>query len=504
MSEPEIEADKDLGKRVAEGALWMTGAKACARLISAIRLILVAALLPQDQIGLFGLAAVAMHLLDQLSRTGMQVALIQRKGEIQEYLGTAWVTQAIRGVVLSIGTLLLAGHTEAFFGKPGVASLLYVLAVVPLFLGIENISLARLHRELRFRKVVGIQVGTAMVDLLICLLLAFQSPTALALVWGRVGGAIFSVAASFVLERRRFKPSFSLVRFRELYAFGFWIFVSAVLSFITVRGGDIVVGKLLSVEDLAIYQIAYVMACAPIMEIMGAMGGTALPAYSQLQDQAARLSSAFLRILAASSFIASLSIGGFAVLGSDFCALFFRPEYSAMAGLLLPLAIWGGCRGLGSTNSVLFQAIGRPALATVFQFLMVFLFVVVLIPCASRYGLKGTVYPLAAIGLTAQALRYWLVVRVVKIPGSELFARLVIPLGVGALSALVAGLTISLIPTDLHALRLVIGVCVFLPSFFLLALWSEDRFQFGLREFAQRVVPKRFAFLHPKDVGHQA
>ncbi len=489
------ESGKNLGNRVAKGALWLSGAKFFARLITTIRLIILAALLPQDQIGLFGLAAVVMQLLETLSQTGMQTALIQRKNSVQEYLGTAWVIQAIRGVVLSIIILLLAESFEAFFDKTGVANLLHILAFVPICFGVQNIGLVLLHRELRFGKVAGIQAGSAFVDLALSLLIALQFPTAIALVWGRVGCAIFTAVASFALERRWAKLNFSISKLQELFSFGIWVFISALLSFALVRGGHIIIGKLLTIEDLAVYQIAFALACGPIMEIMTVIGGTALPAYSQLQTQNERLSSAFLRVLASTSFLASLSLVGFTIFAVDFTALFFRPEYQVMATLLPPLAVWGACRGLGATNSVLFQGIGKPALATVFQFFMLILFLTFLIPLSIRYGIMGIVYALAGIGLSAQALRYFLIVRILKIPGREIFQRLAIPLGIGTLSGMTAWLAMSTIDPDYHALRLVLGGCVLLPMFVSLSYKLDGVFKFGLRAFLQSIIPNRFAFV---------
>lgn len=481
------------------GALWLAGAKVFARLLTTVRLILLAAILPQDQIGLFGLAAVVMQLLETLSQTGMQTALIQRKGNVQEYLGTAWVTQVVRGIILSIATLLLADNFEVFFDKAGVASLLYILALVPVCFGIQNIGLVLLHRELRFSKVVGIQVGSAFVDLILSLLVALQTPSAIALVWGRVGAAIFTAIASFVLEKRWGNFSFSMSKSYELFSFGVWVFISAILSFTLVRGGDIVIGKLLTLEDLAVYQIAYALACGPIMEVMAVIGGTALPAYSQLQHQHTRLSSAFLRILASSSFLASLSIVGFAILAEDFTALFFGPEYKMMATLLPPLAIWGACRGLGASNSVLFLGIGRPAIATVFQFFMLILFLVGLIPISIRYGIMGTVLSLALIGLSAQALRYFLIIHVVNISGREIFKCLIIPICIATLSGVAAWISMSVITPHLYALRLMIGGCVLLSTFSLGSLWLDNYFRLGLRDFVQSVMPKRFAFVLGKN-----
>ena len=473
-----------LGKRVANAAVWMSLAKVAARLVTSIRLVVLAALLPQSEIGLFGLAAVAIQLLQTLSETGLQTALIQKKDDVETYLGTVWLTQLVRGIILCAATFCLAIPFENFFAKPGVAELLYALSVVPIFLGFQNTGMVLLHRELRFKKVAGLQIGVAIIDLLVSLVVAWYSPTAMALVWGRIVSISFHMLASFVVELRWPGLSFSFPKLKELYVFGAWVFVSALLTFALVKGGDFVIGKTLTTADLAIYQIAAAMACGPIMEIMTVVNRTALPAYSRIQDQKGRLSSAFLRVLVSSSLVAALSMAGFCVLSGDFTAAFFNPSYSTMALLLPPLAVWGACRGLGAANSVLFQAIGRPALVSVFQALMLVLFVVALIPASVKFGLVGTAFSLAGIGLVAQLLRYALIVRVMGISQAALIRRLCLPLLVGLISAGVCKLAIELVPDEFHICRLIVGTCVLLTTFGMATFRMDHHFEFGLWEFA--------------------
>lgn len=492
----------NLGSRVANSVAWISGARILARAIGTIRLLVVAAILPLDQIGLFGLAAIAISLIEALSQTGMAKALIQREGDVRPYLDTAWTTHVVRGAAIGLGIYLTADYIAIFFEKPAVAPLLQNLSIVPFLLGTKNLGLVLLEKELRFGKVVTIDICTSIVDLLICVLVAFQSPNAMALVWGRVFSALFASIASFAIERRWPKLNFVAKQFRELYAFGFWVFVSVVLSFLLIRGSDIVIGKLLPAADLAVYQIAYALACIPTVEIMSVFSATALPAYSQIQDNPVRLRSAFLRVLVTTSYLSAFALAGFALFSTDVTKLFLKPAYAPVAFLLPPLAVWGVCRGLGATNSTIFQAIGRPALATVFQFFMLVLFAVVLVPCAYRFGLEGIAFSLAGIGFSAQVFRYLLVVYVLKVPAMAIFRRLTIPLLVGLVAALFCWgclYTLGLaIPMLRHpAGRLTAGTGLLTLFYFTGAYWSDERFHFGLTPFIQ----SHFMQFLPQGIG---
>ena len=374
MTTTKNELDKDIGGKTARGTAWMSIGQFSSRGLGAIRLLLLAYLLPQSQLGLFGVALIVIELVERLSQTGMRQALIQYPGEIEGHLGTAWVTQMIRGLVLTIVIFGSASWAEGFFNKPGVATLLVVLSIYPLIQSVQNVGFVFLHREMQFQKIVGLNVATVVTDLVVSVGLVLIWPTAMSLVVARICASLATAFLSFLLEFRYARFEFSMPHFRELYGFGFWIFVSSILSFVMVRGGDIVIGKILTLEDLAVYQVAYGMVSVPIIAIMGVVGTTTFSAYSRIQHDARRLTEAFLRVFSLSSYLAVFSIAGAFSIGDEFVDLFLKPEY-AMAATILPyLAIWAACRALGTANTYLFQAIGKPAFATVFQFLMVILF----------------------------------------------------------------------------------------------------------------------------------
>lgn len=473
-----------LGKKTARGAMWMSLATFVARSLGSIRLIALAAVVPQAELGLFGIAIVVMMLVERLSETGIRAALIQKTGDVEPYLGTAWLSQLARGLFLGAIIFFAAGWIENFFEKPGLAELLRILSLLPILQGIQNVGILFLHRELDFSKVVIIQMATTLVDLTVSVSLALIWPSAMSLVVGRLLATLVAVVLSFALERRHAPLTFSVLQFRELYKFGFWVFASTILSFTLVSGGDLVIGKLLTVEDLAIYQVAYGMACIPVIQVMSVISVTTFSAYSRIQNDAPRLRSAFLRVLALASFIAVFSVVGAITLGYDFVELFFNENYALVSTMLPWLAVWGACRALGSTNTVLFQAIGRPALATVFQFLMVVMFVAVLIPMAVFYGTFGVVYSLVAIGVCAQIGRYVFLAHVLEVPLFNIVIRVLVPIGIGTVSVLGTFLVLNLIDGQHHVARLLVGLISISIIYFAGTLIVDRRCRFGIADFA--------------------
>lgn len=493
---PRAGENNSLGKRVLEGAIWMSAAQLLARTSGSIRIIVLAAILSQHELGLFGIALIVLQLIERLSDTGMRQALIQSPKEIGDIeKGTAWVSQITRGIGLGTVLFFFAGTAEAFFEKPGVAELLVWLAIVPVIQGLSNIGVVHLNRELRFRKLVLLDLAKALFDLVFSVTFAWFFPIALSLVYGKICGTICTLVITFFIDPRWAKFRFSFHSFRSLYTFGFWIFMSAILSFIMIRGGDLVIGKLLETTDLSIYQVAYSLACIPIMGVMSVFAKTTFPAFSRMQEDQDRLASVFLRVFALTGFTAMLSIAGMVALGSDFTSLCFRPEYASVATLLPVLAVWGSCRAMGAANSVIFQAIGKPALATVFQFLMLGMFIVILIPATKYYGTVGLAISLAVIGVTAQIGRYLVIARVLKVTLKAVLSRALLPVVLASVTWAVTTLVLTLIHEQSHLLRFVTGLCVVLTTYGIGSIWLDHRFQFGLLSFVENRLPRKLLSL---------
>lgn len=498
MTAPTKSIPVAIGSQTAKSAAWLASAKLFSRGLSLVRMLILATILPLDQLGLFGISVIVMQFLTRISETGMTQALIQKKGEVADYLGTAWLTQITRGLMLSVMLLCSATLLEGFFEKEGVARLLTVMAVIPVLQGIQNVGLIYLHRELRFKKIVLIEMITSPLELLVSIGIVWFYQDAMALVIARITNSAVTVVLGYFIEKRRAQINFSMPKFQELYGFGFWIFASSILSFTLVRGSDIIIGKYLTADKLAIYQIAYGLACVPLMEIIKVVGKPTFSAYSRLQDDHPRFCHAFLRVYALICFIAAFSIAGFFCLSFDFVSVFMKAELLPIAVMLPWLSVWAACRSLGATNSVVLQAAGKPAYATIFQIFMLILFASVLLPMTIRYGSFGAIYSLVGIGISAQLFRYSILSFVLKIPLQQIVVSIFVPMSLALTASLITTSTMNIFCSDPGIVRLIIGLVTLTLTYGVMALFSERWLGFGLSKFATHQIPilKRLSFFN--------
>ena len=435
-----------VGKRAIRGAGWIGLARFGAHGLSTARIILLAWLLGEEAkgfMGLFGVAFLVIATAEAVSQTGITQAIIQKKGDVASYLDSAWTVQALRGLSIAVVLYMFAPEIAVFFEKPEVEELLRVMALVPALMGLNSIAVLFFSKDLTFHKTFVMQTGAAAVELVVCATAAWIKPDVWALVWGKLAGVGYATVVSYVLGTRVARPGLSLPRLRELSGFGFWIFTSALIGFALTKGGDAVVAKLFSEEKMGVYQMSARLAMLPALELARVVSIVTFPAFSLLQDDKPRLQAAFLKAFFVVGVISLLATACVMALAHDFVAIFLRPEWAEAAPVMVALAIWGACRGLGAGQSAIFQASGRPALAAIFPALMLVAFAVGVLPCAARWGLEGVGWLLAGIGVGAQVLRYPLVAWVLELPMSTIYMRTLVPL-----TAMLAGLGAGRLVSD--------------------------------------------------------
>ena len=168
-----LEPGETLSQRAIRGGVWMLVLRVAERTLGLVRTVLLARLLVPDDFGVMGIALLAMSALETVSRTGFDVALVQKKGEIREYLDTAWTIQVIRGLLLSGVLLITAPLVARFFDSPESIAITRAIAVVELLKGLTNTGVIYFQRELEFSRQFIYQFSGTFANLAVAVSAAF-------------------------------------------------------------------------------------------------------------------------------------------------------------------------------------------------------------------------------------------------------------------------------------------------------------------------------------------
>lgn len=304
-------------------------------------LILTRLLFP-EAFGIMALVQLVMTGLKMFSDIGVRLSIIQNeRGDDPEFLDTAWVIQIGRGFLLWLTTWVLAAPVAAFYNTPILAQLLPVAGLLAVFEGFNSTRLATSSRNLALGRMTMISLTARSVGLAVMLVLAFIWESVWAMVIGGLVGPLLIMVMSHTLlpgHRNRFR--FERSAARDLVRFGRYIFLSTLAGFLVLQADRAILGKLVSLSDLALYNIAAMLATLPKMIQQQLFDRVLYSLYSHRPpgDSAEN----FRNIARARSFVVGATLLFLAIIalaGNALVVLLYDPRYEASGPLLVLMAV---------------------------------------------------------------------------------------------------------------------------------------------------------------------
>lgn len=408
---PEGGGGGELATRAVKSSGWLFGLRILDRGFALARTVVLAGFLAPDDFGLFGIALLAMAVLEALSETGFNQAIVQRVEGVEEHLDTAWTLQAVRGLLLGGLLLLAAGTIANFFARPDATTLIQAFALVPVLRGLQSIRVVLYRRQVEFKKIALMDAAGSASNLVTAVVLVFLHPSAWALVAGMIVGSAVHLGASFIVAPYLPRVRFDRKRAAELFDFGRWMTGSSILSFLLTQGDDIFVGKVLGAASLGLYQVSYRISNLPATELSNVMHQVTFPTYARLQGDKQRLRMAYVTALRVIAVIALPLAVGILFFGRPFVELAFSPDWLPMVPALQILSVWGSIRALGAVQGSLLQGVGKPQWTMWFGLTNVTLLAILIYPLSTSYGITGTAIALLITGALPLPVETYLTLR---------------------------------------------------------------------------------------------
>jgi O-antigen/teichoic acid export membrane protein len=216
--------------------------------------ILLSRLLWPEAFGLSALASTILVGLNMFSDLGLVASLVRSpRGEDPEFRNTAWTLGILRGLVVWAVAAAIAVPVGRFYDER-LTALLPVLGATDFLAAIGSSAVAVLNRRLQLGRVTALEFGATTAGLLVTCGWAWVSPTVWALVGGTLFGVVLKSAVShFLLPGHRDRLRLEPRSVREITGFGRWIFLSTVVTFLSLQLDRLMLGRLLSLDQVGTY-----------------------------------------------------------------------------------------------------------------------------------------------------------------------------------------------------------------------------------------------------------
>src|SRR5688500_977547 len=236
-------------------------------------------LVPRD-FGLVAMVMTVMAFLRIFKDAGLSTATGQHEGvnhaQVSNLFWANVVVSAFASLVMVVSAPLVAG----FYGEPELTGITLALAVTFVLSGLSAQHLAVLNRQMRFKAIAAIQIGSTTAGVVTGVGMAWWQYGH----WSLVGAQLSTVVVSSLLtwNASRWRPQWfsRTTDTRPLLVFGANMTVSAFLYSVA-RGADgLFIGKYYGSDLLGVYSRASALLVRPMEQLTTPLNDVFVPALS--------------------------------------------------------------------------------------------------------------------------------------------------------------------------------------------------------------------------------
>ena len=376
-------------KGIKSGLIWMGGLRAITRILTFIRLGILARLLSPFEFGLFGIAALVLALLETITETGVNVFFIQREGKLKDYLNTSFIVSIIRGVIIALILIIIARPISVFFASPKSVNLILLISVAALLRGFINPAVVKFQKNLEFNKEFLLRFSTAVADVVVSIILALLTKSAVALVWGMIAAVSVEILVSHIFIKPTPRFRFEREKFARVVNRGKWVTLAGIFQYLFVNGDNIVVGRMINTSSLGLYQNAYRISTIPITEISEVFSRVTFPLYSKLADNKNNLLKIFKKYLFLYSLVV-IPVGALiGIFAKEIVLVILGSKWLEIVPTLKILSVFGIIRALQGAFPPLFLAIKKQEYVTYLTLASILGLAISIVPLIRLFGIWG-------------------------------------------------------------------------------------------------------------------
>lgn len=321
--------------------------------------LILARLLSPEHYGVLSLMMIFTTLANVFIQTGFNTSLIQNKDVTEDdYSSVFWISFGIAGIIYAV-IFFTAPLIAIFYEMPDIIAPLRVLALM-LFPGaINSIQLAKVSRELDFKKVFISNVGSVLLSGVVGIVVAVM------------GGGLWSLVVQTVLQTTiaclamfinvKWFPRFvcDLKRVGVLFKFGWKLLVSLLIDTLYQDIYSLVIGKKYDSTTLGHHNRGKQFPQFIISAVNGAVQSVMLPTMSAEQDDKTKVKTLARNSIIMSSYIVFPVMVGLAAVSSPLVSILLTDKWLPCVPFLQIYCISQAFYPVHSCNLQAINAMGR-------------------------------------------------------------------------------------------------------------------------------------------------
>lgn len=349
----------EVKKKAVTGVLWVAIEKYSIMAVQFISGLILARLLTPYDYGCIGMLSIFMVVARSIIDSGFGSALIQKKRPTQEDYSTIFYWNMGMAFIMYAILFMASPYIAAFYRLPELSNILRVQGLVLFVTALSIVQANQLRKTFKFKKIALATMLASVSSFAVGVVMAYNGYGVWSLVGLNMVSAVVPMLIYWITCRWRPVLVFSVKSFKELFSFGFFMFLTNIINNISNNVQGLLIGRFYTPAIMGYYAKANSIESLASHSISTILTQVTYPLYAEAQDDKTILVNAIKKITMSLAYMTFPMMFLLIVLAKPLFIILYSEKWLPSVPYFQLLCIAGLAACLQAVNAQSIAAIGK-------------------------------------------------------------------------------------------------------------------------------------------------
>lgn len=350
---------EQIKRKAVSGTIWKLMERFIAQGVSLVVSVIIARILTPKDYSVVSIVTIFFTFANVIISGGLNTALIQKKDADDDDYSTVLHVSVILSLVIYAIFFFTAPLIADLYEQPVLVPIIRVMAISLPITAVKSIWCAYISANLQFKKFFFSTIGGTLISAVVGIYMAVKGYGAWALVAQQLTNTTIDTLILFCSTRIHVLFRISWVKLKELFAYGWKVFVSSLIGVIYTEISPLAIGLKFTTEDLSFYTKGKSFPGTITTATTNTLSAVLFPVLAKYQDDKEKVLRYTRLYMQLSSFIVFPLMLGFAAVSDNFVSVVLTDKWMNASYYIKVFCICSMFDVVAVGNCETIKAIGR-------------------------------------------------------------------------------------------------------------------------------------------------
>lgn len=352
-------AEQSLKDKTVKGVGWSAIDSVAGQGVTFLVGLVLARLLSPDEYGLIGIVMIFITVFNAIVDSGFSNSLIRKKDTTNADYNTMFLTNMVLSCAMYALLFFGANAIAHFFERVELVSLTRVVGLIIIINALSITQYTILQKRLDFKTKTKASLISAIISGGIGIIMAIKGCGVWSLAGQQISKQLLYTVLLWLSNKWWPNLTFSIESFKYMWGYGWKLLVSGLLNNIWNELYQVVVAKFYTPATLGQYTRSYQFGQIFSQNLTQIVQRVSFPVLAEMQDDKARMVSAYRRIIKVTMFVTTVSMLSLGAIARPLIYCLIGPQWDQAASFLPLICISMSLYPLHAINLNMLQVQGR-------------------------------------------------------------------------------------------------------------------------------------------------